>query len=140
MGGAMREGLGRLQKVRELLILPSETDGSPRHRLQEGAREFWTAIFYIQNWPADLQSEMELVLARLFAGGVIETTIAGMSDEAVEAMSRAMLSFIDAAEQRLAADSPLLLDTERSSLQDLFSDGAPPVPDEPGACGSVAGG
>lgn len=136
----MREGLGRLKKVREILTLPSETDGSPRHRLQEGAREFWTAIFYIQNWPADLQSEMELVLARLFAGGVIEATIAGMSDQAVEATSQSLVNFIDAAEQKLAADSPLLLDADRSSLQDLFSHGPPPLPDEPGACGSAAGG
>ena len=61
-----------------------------------------------------------------------------MSDEAVEATSQSLLNFIDAAEQKLAADSPLLLDSERNSLQDLFSDGAPPVPDDPGGNDSAA--
>lgn len=75
-------------------------EGLTREALLEAGRAFWSAVFYLEQWPDDLRPPAIRLQERLLAAGRIRDTVERMEEQAVRDVCEEMLAFIAAAESR----------------------------------------
>jgi hypothetical protein len=93
-GDAVLEGMNYLQRAEAAL----RREGLTREGLLEAGHAFWSAVFYLEQWPADLRRRAIRLQERLLAGGKIRDTIARMEEPAIRDACEELLAFIEIAE------------------------------------------
>lgn len=86
---------GHDQLVDAWLILEQEEAG--RDRLIRAATVFWSATYFLDRWPSELQAHAQQVQQTLLAQGKIPQTVAEMSEAEVTQASEQLRLFLQAA-------------------------------------------
>lgn len=77
--------------------------GDPRERLRTAAHHFWSAVFHIDSWPAELRPSPEALTARIFRYGAIDQAVDRMEDATVAEISGELLRLCDDAERCMSS-------------------------------------
>jgi hypothetical protein len=88
------EGINYLQRAEASL----RREGLTREALLEAGHAFWSAMFYLEQWPDDLHPPAVRLQERLLADGRIRDTVERMEKHAVRDVCEELLAFVAAAE------------------------------------------
>lgn len=72
----MIEGLEQIRSAAETL---ATRDERLKARLKKAGREFWSAMYHVDEWPAELQKLAESVQRSILAHGSVRDTVSRMS-------------------------------------------------------------
>ena len=107
-------------RAQQLLI---ENRSCPQHALAAGATRFWSAVLYIEKWPADIQIHAQSILRGLFCQGTIQRTAMSMDDETANYMIEELLLFTEdflRCHQESATCIPICETVEEDWLVEVF--------------------
>jgi hypothetical protein len=76
--------------------------GDPRDRLRTAAHHFWSAVFHIDSWPAELRPTAEALTGRIFRYGAIDQAVDRMGDKTATEISQELLRLCDDAERHMS--------------------------------------
>ncbi len=101
----MIEGLEDIRSAAESL---ATRDERLKKRLREAGKEFWSATYFQDEWPATLRERAEQVQKLILARGTVKDTVSQMSLEearhAAEKILHLLIDFEQAASNGAAAD------------------------------------
>ena len=84
----MIDGLAHLQRAGQVLADCGGEQEILRSSVLEAAGEFWSAVFYSDEWPAEMQRRRDELLALLLCGTIIEETVRSMDEPALHQACR----------------------------------------------------
>ena len=94
----MIDGIAHLRRAGQSLAAGNDDGHTPRSSVLTAAQEFWSAVFYSDAWPPELQQGRDALIERLLSGRVIQASIQAMDEAELRQTCQLIRDLVDRAE------------------------------------------